>query len=534
MVRKINLKEYFIEWNTTKKLYVKWVSNSKLRYFSSKNLLIRGLSIWWATSLISKDNLNKKNWYIDLNKILNKRNIKTNLSDNFFIFYIIFFLKFFKNFFLYLVWNIFIKLVSFTRYKIIKEKKCFHSINYNFFFDKKQQLFLDRCYKYAFINKIKENFYLINVINKREYIRNIFKFKNKKINYVIADEQLSIWDIIEVYLKTLFFLLKLQNFLQKNKKIFYINNIDCKKVLKPFLISSFAGEIQNYILMGISVGKFLKRKNINYFINYGEFTPGFRPIYHFIRNSNENTKIFTIQHGNANTNLIYNLSDKSEFTSNFSKSGKTFSPCPDIYFTHGNQFNRILNSYFKSSKIIGPLKYDYHLISGNEKNFLKKNNKRKKNILICPSIGDHEIILDLLKFAVNHKHNFILSPHPTYSKYAKKYLKTLKKDCNIFYFKNKTTHDLLKKSDLVICGFSTIAQEAAILGVPSLRLLDIEKPYFHDIQDKIKIIFDPKILKSILNRENFNIFLGDSKLIEKKFYNKLDNKAFIRLEKFLK
>ena len=134
MVRKINLKEYFIEWNTTKKLYVKWVSNSKLRYFSSKNLLIRGLSIWWATSLISKDNLNKKNWYIDLNKILNKRNIKTNLSDNFFIFYIIFFLKFFKNFFLYLVWNIFIKLVSFTRYKIIKEKKCFHSINYNFFF----------------------------------------------------------------------------------------------------------------------------------------------------------------------------------------------------------------------------------------------------------------------------------------------------------------------------------------------------------------------------------------------------------------
>ena len=93
---------------------------------------------------------------------------------------------------------------------------------------------------------------------------------------------------------------------------------------------------------------------------------------------------------------------------------------------------------------------------------------------------------------------------------------------------------LLKKSDFVICGFSTIAQEAAILGVPSLRLLNLDKPYFHDTQDKIKIVFDKKTLKSILNKENFNIFLGDSKLIEKKFYNKLDNKAFNRFGKFLK
>ena len=95
-------------------------------------------------------------------------------------------------------------------------------------------------------------------------------------------------------------------------------------------------------------------------------------------------------------------------------------------------------------------------------------------------------------------------------------------------------NDLLKKTDLVICGFSTIAQEAAILGVPSIRLLNLEKPYFHDKQDRIKIVSDTKILKNILKKENFNIFLGNKKLIEKKFYNKLDNKAFMRFEKFLK
>ena len=54
------------------------------------------------------------------------------------------------------------------------------------------------------------------------------------------------------------------------KKYFKTGNIDCKSS-KTFFISSFAGEIQNNILTGISVGKFLK-KDIKYFINYGEFT----------------------------------------------------------------------------------------------------------------------------------------------------------------------------------------------------------------------------------------------------------------------
>ena len=371
MVPKNNLKKYFREWSFTKKSYVRWVSNSKLRNYSAKNLVIRGLSIWWAASLVSKDNLNKKIWYVNLNKILNKKPLNSNLGNNFFIFYTIFFLKYFKNFFLYIAWNIILKFISFTRFKSINQKRCFHSFNYNFFYDKNQNLVLDRCYKYAFTNQIKKNFYLINVINRLKFLFELSKFKSKKINYIIADEQISIRDIVEVYFKTLFFLFKLQTFLNDNKEIFHIGNIDCKNVLKPFFISSFAGEIQNNILTGISVGKFLKKKDIKYFINYGEFTPGYRPIYHFARSSNKNVKIFTIQHGNANTNLIYNLSDKSEFTTNFINTGKTYSPCPDVYFTHGPQFNKILNSYFKSSKIIGPLKYDNNLVLKKRNNFFK-------------------------------------------------------------------------------------------------------------------------------------------------------------------
>ena len=43
----------------------------------------------------------------------------------------------------------------------------------------------------------KKNFYLINVINRLKFLFELSKFKSKKINYIIADEQISIRDIVE-------------------------------------------------------------------------------------------------------------------------------------------------------------------------------------------------------------------------------------------------------------------------------------------------------------------------------------------------
>ena len=110
----------------------------------------------------------------------------------------------------------------------------------------------------------------------------------------------------------------------------------------------------------------------------------------------------------------------------------------------------------------------------------------------------------------------------------------LKDKCEIKYYKNKTTYDLLKNADLVICGFSTIAHEAAFLGIPSVRILDLENPYFHDLQDKIKMVHMPEQLEKILKKDDFQFFLSNSKNIERKFYNKLDNKAYIRFNRVLK
>ena len=49
-----------IVWNNVRNLYVEWVSKTELRNFFSNELLINGFSLWWVTTLVSKDNVNNK------------------------------------------------------------------------------------------------------------------------------------------------------------------------------------------------------------------------------------------------------------------------------------------------------------------------------------------------------------------------------------------------------------------------------------------------------------------------------------------
>ncbi len=522
-----------IVWNNVRNLYVEWVSKTELRNFFSNELLINGFSLWWVTTLVSKDNVNNKTWYVDLKKNLYDKKSGQN-HYNKFKFSVIFVLKFIKNFIYQIIWLFLIKLISYTRLKNIKKSNCFHSYNYNFFWDEKQKTFTDRCYKNIFKINNKNNFYLINIINKSNFFQNYVKYKTNKNTYIIADEYVSFSEIFQIYLNTLTCFFKLLKYLKDKNKIFFIKNKNCKGVLEPFLLSSFSGEIQNSIIMAHGIKNFYKKNKIDIFINYGEFTPGYRSIYYFLKNIPNNPKIITIQHSNSNYNLLYTFNKKNEFSNNKKiQEGKYFSPSPDIYLTHGKQFNDLLSKYFAKNLIIGPIKYDHHFVTNKKKKIIKKN-KKQKNILICPSIGDEDTLLNMLQKSVNQKHKFIISPHPTFRHIVKRYKKVLSDLCNFSYSKQKTTYDLLYDADLVVCGFSSIADEAMIAGIPALRILDLSEPFYHDPRDKIKIISHERKLKKILSRNNFSTFLPkDNKKIKNFFYYKLDNKASTRFWKII-
>ena len=104
-------------------------------------------------------------------------------------------------------------------------------------------------------------------------------------------------------------------------------------------------------------------------------------------------------------------------------------------------------------------------------------------VLVCPSIGDENYLLNYLKESINKNHTYILSPHPAYQDLIiKKYLLELENSVKKT-FKHLSTFDLFKISDIVLCGFSTVAYEALFLGAQPVRVIDPYQPQFFDLKD---------------------------------------------------
>ena len=119
-------------------------------------MLIDQYSVWWSTSVVSKDNVIKRKWYIDLHNKLKGRKNHNDLKNFFLIPVIIF--RFFKNLLFQIIFNLIIRLFSHSRHKKIKKKNCFHSYNYNFFFNQKESVYNDRLYNYAYLKNKSQNF----------------------------------------------------------------------------------------------------------------------------------------------------------------------------------------------------------------------------------------------------------------------------------------------------------------------------------------------------------------------------------------
>ena len=302
-------------------------------------------------------------------------------------------------------------MVSFTRFKKIKKANCFYSILDDITI--KQNTSYDRMYGHTPIKKnINKNFYLVNIVKHFDYFMNFIKYKKKmdklKIPFVLINEFISYSKLIHIHIKSLQFFFRLLIFLRKNKGLFKIKNKDCRNVLEPLLLSSFSGDIQISLINAISIKNFFKVSHSNFFVSYIEFNPQSRSVYYFLKKGNVKIKSIGYQHSYCNKNVLPYYHRSNEFHKKFYKEGITYSPSPDYYFVQGLQFKKLLSSYYKKKIcIIGSLRYDLTKF-----NNLDKTNNKVKKILICPSIGDAEMIIEFLNGLDTNNHRFILCPHP--------------------------------------------------------------------------------------------------------------------------
>ena len=440
-------------------------------------------------------------------------------------------------------WCFFVKLIFYTRFKKVSKKYCFCSLHYNFF--EKNNLTYDKNYGLAPLKKNKNfSYYLINIAHNNEFFFKIFgyksKFKKLKIPFFISDEYIKFSDIIKIYFFSVISVIKIIFHIKNGKKYFKINQKDCSNVLFPMLIDSFSGNIQESLVYAKALNNFFNINSTKTFINYFEFNPGFRSSYFFVRKTKFSKKIITVQHAYANKNLLYYFNKRKEFSKIINDEGKYYSPSPDFYLLQGMHFKRLLDKYYpKKKEIIGALKYD--LINFNFKRKIqnKKIKNKKRTILICPSVGDVGILISQLKKCNLNNVRLILSPHPHLNQAAKqnviqKFNEGLGKSVNLEVFENLSSFELIFYSDLVICSHSTLAIESLICGVPSVRVINPNHPFFFDLNDGVFNTYSSKKLNIFINSKSKIIVKRKRQDCIRNIFYKLDNKTYLRFWSFIK
>lgn len=517
-----------INWQKTADLYLNWLKKNELKNYFLENIFYENLSIWWANNLSDKDNVLNNKWFIDLNSYLHQDKV---LKFNKFLFFTQFILRFFYNFLKEIIFLIIIKIFFKTRFYKNNKKIMFHAYEYNFI--KKGNYYYDKNYSIAPVkNNTNQNIFAINIIKKQNVIKNINFYKNifKKIKlpYVILDEYLTLKDIINIYLNCLLNFFKSLIFCLNNKNIFFIKKKDCAKIFIPLLLNSFCGTTQQYLLRAKSKYNYLKKNKIFFFICYGEFNPGYLPSYHFVKKANSEILTISIQHAYASGAFLFHNNNKDDF---FGTNQRFISPMPDKFFIMGNQYKKILKRYYpKEIKIIGALKYDNFHIKKLRK---KKITSTKPIILITPTIGDEDLIIEYLKGVDLTSFQTILSPHPAvFNETVQKFKKKLN-NLNFQTYKNLSTNEIISSAKLVVCSSSSTVFESYLLGVSVLRLLNDTQPISFDVNDGISYVTNISDFKKYLLSKKYKKNKIRIRKICKRIYFKLDNKSYKRFWKNL-
>ena len=220
---------------------------------------------------------------------------------------------------------------------------------------------IDRQYGLATTKNKEKNIYLIKLDNNLNIIFSFLSRKKKlrklPVDYFVLNKYVSLKDICNVYSQTIFLLIKLL-FILKKKNYFIIRNKDCSLALKPLLIESFFGDIQDSLIHAIAIKNFFKKNSYKNFVTYGEFYIGWRSVYHFIKKNLPSPKIIAINHGIYSDNNLFYALRKDEFDKN--DNGLFYSPKPDVFLTQGIRYFKRLKKIFPYKKVypIGSFKYE--------------------------------------------------------------------------------------------------------------------------------------------------------------------------------
>ena len=542
-------------WIRVRDLYLDWLADWPKSYDIKKLLNYQGYSLWWSSNLIKKDVLLDIGWIADLYERLEDKNLYKSSSASrkrtpVYIFYV-----FILDIYRFLLIKLF-----FPRRETVSDIY-FYSIQLNLI--EKDNLFFDRHYGGALTDTNNSNLsssYLLALSNDYLDILNPYKYI-KKINkilssidseVIILDKYITIKDIFSVHLSIFkMYLLFVKEKRNKNfTDSFVLDGVPCSDLLVKELEKGFYGGFQSSLISGLQLLNWCNNQASDLVIvSYLETLSAARPLYYFARKSKIKSTFVALQHSTIYKNKIDFYNRKAEFNYH-SDDAINFSPQPDFYLLHGKQAKEMVSEFMNEDqlKVIGCVKYDkYRELVGELVNIRKTvkasiKSSDKFTILLAPSFGiDISNMLEMFK-GISYdytKIRFIISPHPLVSIASiRKIISLSSIEVKFEFFPELSTQDLVIASDLVVCGFSSIALEALVFETPSVRIIgDNQIPLFEN-EDSIMYIEDKNkfwdyINLNLVSKDNKKSHKDITKLINYYLF-KIDGNAKERMWSFLK
>ena len=547
------------DWVKLRDSYLDWLAEWPNKIGLKKKLLWRGYSLWWSTNLIAKDTYIANGWLIKLCSRLNGSDIRrseTNPNRRGSR-HIVYFL--FLDVFRFFVVKLFV-----AKNKPSKKDVYFFSLQINL--TEIDGIIRDRHYSDLHIKDNKYQMtsgYLVSLSKAVPEIIRPFHFRNKvkkllvnsERDVIIVDPYIKFSDVLSIHFGVI--KLWLSYILQKRNKAFrnsvVIAGVQCEDILLDELEQSFFGSLQTSLNRAISVKRWLEDIQCDAkIVTYLETVSAIRPIYHFGKEVSKGNTFIALQHSTLNKNKIDFFHRQQEFNPSIGD-GVIYSPKPDFYLVQGSQAKKMVGEFFEPDKIfiIGSVKFDrYRKVLNDIRaigNRVEKIINKQDNfiVLIAPSFGiDALNILSMFK-SVDFNYNdykylrFIIAPHPLVKqKEILNIIDNLKlADIFEFYFE-LSTQELIIASDLVICGYSSIALESLIFLRPSMRVVDNRTiPLFEDEPGIPYIHTQDQFWSSLMSFTNQSFLkkkkVDHTKLISNYFY-KIDGLASDRFWKFIR
>jgi hypothetical protein len=319
-------------------------------------------------------------------------------------------------------------------------------------------------------------------------------------------------------------------FILRNKNYFIINNLDCSSIIKPFLLESFFGKMQEELINGIAIESFLKSIKIKNFLNYLEFYPSSRSIYYFIKSVKDlDIKIITINHTTYSDNLYLQI-DKNYFSKK--RDYLFYSPKPDFFLTQGLNFLNKLKKSFSKNYVcaIGNLKIELEDLSTIKEKIFFFKKSRKKILTIITSYNDNYDFIDILNKCDLRDYLVVVRNHP----YLRNDIDDFERDFKHSFvtYDNFSTRGIMSASDLILTGDSSLAYDAIIRSKKVLRVVNYNKPILF-VDSSIPTVDNHILMQKYLDKKISFKHISKNKIIRDFFY-KYDQLAHKRLSNFLK